>query len=1474
MDSVIPIRQKNTLVEYMVLFGGDNRPPMLDKYLYDSWKSRMELYMQNREHERMILESVEHGPLIWPTIEENGVTRTKKYAKLFATKKIQADCDMKETNIILQVSPEWSKFVTDVKLVKDLHTTNFDQLHAYLQQHELHANEVLNQQTHLAEFPQIDSGLSVPVFKQGDDPIDAINKMMSFLSTVVTSRFPSTNNQLRNSSNPRQQATIHNGRVTVQPLQGRPNSYAAGTSGTRANTSGTGGNNSGQQRVVKCFNCQGEGHMERQCPKTKRKKDATWFRDKVLLVEAQGNGKVLNEEELEFLADLGIAEGLVTQSVITQNAAFQADDLDTYNSDCDEISTAKAVIMANLSSYGSNVLSEVPYSVNTNNDMLNQSVQEMPYSEQPHFDTNSSAQQDAMILSVFEQLSHQVTNCNKVNQDNLITNESLTAELERYKERVKLLEERQNVDLVFKNESKEKEAKNIDNKIALEKKVKELDNIVYKMGQSAQTMHMLTKPQVFYDNNLKQALSFQNPFYLKKAQQIRPMLYDGNVIAKETNVISIADSEETLMLEEESRSKILLKQSDPMVLEKKINIKPVNYALLNKLSKDFDKRFVPQQELSAKKAFSFQMSNPSTNYSDARPVKVDVPCELPKVILVNAILKKLKFHLTQFDSVVKKRITPDALTAGKVFTKIGYNWRPTGRTFTLVGDVCPLTRIATTNKMPLRVPIPLDVVAQEPVITQVVQIVLWYLDSGCSKHMTEDRSQLINFVHKFLGTVKFGNDQVAKIMGYGDYQIGNVTISRVYYVEGLGHNLFYVGQFCDSDLEVAFRKHTCFVRNLEGVDILSGSQGTNLYSLSIGDIMASSPICLLSKATKTKSWLWHRCLSHLNFGAINHLARNGLVRGLRRLKFEKDYLCFACAMGKSKKQSHKPKFEDTNQEKLYLLHMDLCGPMRVTSVNGKKYILFIVDDYSRLNATVRNIRIDNGTEFVNQTLREYYEQVKNRSRRGINKWYQSLCFENFDLEVMELENAQNNALAKLPMLKLGEYEMWEIRIKQYFQIQDYALWEVIENGNSWVPIPVTAPETGPSTAAKMTVPSTVEEKTCKKNDVKARTRLRESTTNEDTEGHAEQTKVKKSVGTKNNDKNLAFLTTSGASSTNIINTVNPEVSTGSTKVNTASTEISTANFSDATLYAFLSTQPQGSQLVHEDLEQLHDDDLEETDLKWNMALLSMRARKFYQRTGRKIIIDGSNTAGYDKSKLKCFICHKMGHFARECRALRSKDNRNWNQGSSSKVVKIEDASKKEMCAIDGAGFDWSDMAEEEIQANMALMAFSDSEVTNDKSCSKSCLKNYEALKKQYDDLLVKLDDTGFKASTYKRGLSILEGQILKYKEHEVLFPEEIALLKRSVGHKEYQMGLLRTELEKVKEEKEGFEFKIAMFEKSAKDLDQLLASQITDKSKKGLPDSKNLREEEPKKARENNDAPIIEDWVSDDEDDVEPIPKV
>ncbi|GJV38635.1 retrovirus-related pol polyprotein from transposon TNT 1-94 [Tanacetum coccineum] len=208
--------------------------------------------------------------------------------------------------------------------------------------------------------------------------------------------------------------------------------------------------------------------------------------------------------------------------------------------------------------------------------------------------------------------------------------------------------------------------------------------------------------------------------------------------------------------------------------------------------------------------------------------------------------------------------------------------------------------------------------------TKVIQIVLWYLDSGCSKHMMRDRSRLRNFMNKFIRTVRWGMTMFGAIMGYRDYVIGDSVISRVYYVERLGHNLFSVRQFCDSDLEVAFRKHSCFVRDTDGVELIKGSRGSNLYTISVEDMMNSYLICLLSRASKNKSWLWHRRLNHLNFDTINDLARKDLVRGLPRLKFEKDNLCSVCQLGKSKKHTHKPKTENTNLEVLHTIHMDLC----------------------------------------------------------------------------------------------------------------------------------------------------------------------------------------------------------------------------------------------------------------------------------------------------------------------------------------------------------------------------------------------------------------------------------------------------------------------------------------------------------------------------------------------------------------------
>nr|GEZ92175.1 hypothetical protein [Tanacetum cinerariifolium] len=476
-----------------------------------------------------------------------------------------------------------------------------------------YAPTIIQQQQH--EFPLLDSGLTILVFKQGDDPIDVIKHMMSFLSAVVTSRYPTINNQLRNSLNPRQQATINDDKITLQPVWERQISFTSVTS--RTYTPGTSRSNSGKQMTVICYNYKGEGHMSKQCTKPKRKQDDSWFKDKVLLVQAQANGQILHEEELAFLADLGIAEGQATQTVITHNGAYQANDLDSHVSDCDELNTTKVALMVNLSHYGSDALAE-------------EAIQ----------NSNSSAQQDALVSFLIKQLKTQVVNYTKINLDNKSVNDTLTVELERYKEQVKVLKEGQNVALkskdnisdscaqsveinhlkqtlsehlkekeslmqtitLLKNDFKKEEFRNIDRKIALEKRIKQIDNIFFKRDQSAQTVHMFTKHQFIYDHTTKQALGFQNPLYLKKAQPLEPKLYDGNVIDK-TNAIVIPDSEETLMLAEKSRSKMLLKQKDTIMLEKKVNTTLVDYAILNQLSQDFETRFVPQTELSVEQAF-------------------------------------------------------------------------------------------------------------------------------------------------------------------------------------------------------------------------------------------------------------------------------------------------------------------------------------------------------------------------------------------------------------------------------------------------------------------------------------------------------------------------------------------------------------------------------------------------------------------------------------------------------------------------------------------------------------------------------------------------------------------------------------------------------------------------------------------------------------------------------------------------------
>nr|GFB23390.1 hypothetical protein [Tanacetum cinerariifolium] len=199
----------------------------------------------------------------------------------------------------------------------------------------------------------------------------------------------------------------------------------------------------------------------------------------------------------------------------------------------------------------------------------------------------------------------------------------------------------------------------------------------------------------------------------------------------------------------------------------------------------------------------------------------------------------------------------------------------------------------------------------------IIQIYLWIIDSGCSKHTTSNRALLTNFMEKFLGTVRFGNNDFAVIAVYGD------------------------------GLEVSFRKSTCFVRNKDGVDLLTGDHSLNLYTIALNEVASNSSTCFLAKASSSQSWLWHQHLSHLNFATINNLVKNNLVQGLPKMKFKKDRLCSACKQGKIHRKHHKSKTAFASNKSLYLLYMDLCGPMRVESINGKRYVLVVVDDYSR-----------------------------------------------------------------------------------------------------------------------------------------------------------------------------------------------------------------------------------------------------------------------------------------------------------------------------------------------------------------------------------------------------------------------------------------------------------------------------------------------------------------------------------------------
>nr|GEU60802.1 hypothetical protein [Tanacetum cinerariifolium] len=454
----------------------------------------------------------------------------------------------------------------------------------------------------MTESPFIDAGLVVLVFSSGDDPIACLNKAMAFLTALASSRGDK-------------------GKV-ILVLVIRVMLLVLGET-MQVDRQGL-------------FN-------------------AKTVKDKAMLAEAHEAGQILDEGQLTFLADLGVPYGQAVQSIIPNNAASQTEDLDTYNSDCDDISNAKAVLMANISNYGFDIILEATKEPNNESVTVElEGYKERVKTFEQCLNINLSSHEKMIDSQMDDMIKKKLALKEQV--DSLEQNLS-----KQIKENESLLQ----TFTVFTNESKEKENKYMENKIDLEKKIKELDNIIFKVFQSAQTIHMLTKPQVFYDNIHKQALGYQNLFYLKKAQRIKPTLYDGIIISNKHVAMHVIDDEETLILKEVSRSKMSEKEKDPEAIKQKNSHKPIDYVKLNKLYEDFRKRFVPQQELSANEVFWYHVLNRSTKSFDALPIKIEAPKELPKVSLVNESLKKLKLHLANFDKVVKIRTTPNARTEGK-----------------------------------------------------------------------------------------------------------------------------------------------------------------------------------------------------------------------------------------------------------------------------------------------------------------------------------------------------------------------------------------------------------------------------------------------------------------------------------------------------------------------------------------------------------------------------------------------------------------------------------------------------------------------------------------------------------------------------------------------------------------------------------------------------------------------------------------
>ncbi|GKA55011.1 retrovirus-related pol polyprotein from transposon TNT 1-94 [Tanacetum coccineum] len=432
----------------------------------------------------------------------------------------------------------------------------------------------------------------------------------------------------------------------------------------------------------------------------------------------------------------------------------------------------------------------------------------------------------------------------------------------------------------------ENEDKYHDTVLDLESRAKKNEDVVLKIGNSLQGMFMLgPKPMSFYDSNVKHGLGYENPYTLKKAISQNLKLYDASCFADSKIHVNIRDTEDIL---DDATNR--LKDASSVKRPSSID-SPLKNSVFYNTNKSSEKIEVyVKTDVASKNVVSNKKIVTNVDVQNALKAK-DVLCvSCAKNVLILCHDKCLAKYKLNVHSKVRRALFTTPRTTKFAFvdttsvaSKTGFSVKTTQSKSLDTTFVVSRTKIAAVTLLSAKNKI---------------------VDSGCSKHMVGDRSLLKNFVEKFMGTVRFGNDHFAAITSYGD-------------------------------------------------DLLTGARESNLYTISISDMAASSPVCLLFKATSTKSWLWHRRLSHLNFGTINDLTKHDLVDGLPKFKYSKDHLCSACERGKSKKSSHPPKLVLSTHSKLELLHMDLCGPMRVATINEKKYILVIVDDYSRFTCIMQ-----------------------------------------------------------------------------------------------------------------------------------------------------------------------------------------------------------------------------------------------------------------------------------------------------------------------------------------------------------------------------------------------------------------------------------------------------------------------------------------------------------------------------------------